>query len=124
MDIVTVIFMIVIGVICAFIHKDKWYSPVSGFCWGFFLSVIGLIVVLFEKTKEEQDKEMMEKKGLSMGQWLAIFLGIGIGGIIIFLFIMSILTRINIWKNFANAFILKFYENACKKKKKWYNIMQ
>ena len=85
MNVVTVIIWIALGIICAFIHKNKGYSPISGFCWGFFFSIIGLIVVLLEKTKEEHDMEMADKKGLSMGQWFAIFLGVGVIGIIIFL---------------------------------------
>ena len=89
MNIVTVIIWIVLGIICAVIHKNKGYSPVAGFCWGFFLSIIGLIVVLLEKTKEEHDMEMTNKKGLSMGQWMAIFLGIGIVLIIIFFIVMN-----------------------------------
>lgn len=89
MNVITVIIWIVLGVVCAFIHKNKGYSPIAGFCWGFFLSIIGLIVVLLEKDKAEHDAQMAEKNGLSMGQWMAIFLGIGIVGIIIFFVVMS-----------------------------------
>lgn len=88
MNIVTLIIWIVLGVICAFVHKNKGYSPVAGFCWGFFFSIIDLIVVLLEKDKAEHDADMANKKGLSMGQWLAIFLGVGIIGIIIFLMLL------------------------------------
>ena len=74
------------GILCAFIHKNKGYSPISGFCWGFFFFIIGLLVVLFERNKADQ---MTAYKGkLSTGQWLLIFLGIGIFLIIIFLMIM------------------------------------
>ena len=74
------------GILCAFIHKNKGYSPISGFCWGFFFFIIGLLVVLFERNKADQ---MTADKGkLSTGQWLLIFLGIGILLIIIFLMIM------------------------------------
>ena len=74
------------GILCAFIHKNKGYSPISGFCWGFFFFIIGLLVVLFEQNKADQ---MTAYKGkLSTGQWLLIFLGIGILLIIIFLMIM------------------------------------
>lgn len=89
MNVVTVIIWIVLGIICARIHKNKGYSPVTGFCWGFFFSIIGLIVVLLEKDKTEHDADMANKNGLSMGQWLAIFLGVGIVGIIIFCVIVS-----------------------------------
>lgn len=88
MSIVNLIIWIVLGMICANIHKKKGYSPVAGFCWGFFLSIIGLIVVLLEKDKAEHDEEMANKKGLSVVQWLAIFLGVGIVGIIIFLMLL------------------------------------
>lgn len=88
MNVGTLIIWIVLGVICAFVHKNKGYSPVAGFCWGFFLSIIGLIIVLLEKDKAEHDADMANKKGLSMGQWLAIFLGVGIVGIIIFLMLL------------------------------------
>lgn len=84
MNIVTIIIWIALGIICAVIHKNKGYSPIAGFCWGFFLSLIGLIVVLLEKDKAEHDMEMQNKKGLSMTQWLLIFLGIGILLIILF----------------------------------------
>ena len=87
MNVVTVIIWIALGIICAVIHKNKGYSPIAGFCWGFFLSIIGLIVVLLEKSKEE--KEMSGEQGLKMWQWLLIFLGIGIILIIIFMFIIS-----------------------------------
>lgn len=89
MNVVIVIIWIALGIICAVIHKNKGYSPIAGFCWGFFLLIIGLIVVLLEKTKEEHDMEMTEKKGLSMGAWLGIFLVVGIVGIIIFFVVMS-----------------------------------
>ncbi len=89
MNIVTVIIWTVLGIVCAVIHKNKGYSPIAGFCWGFFLSIIGLIVVLLEKNKEEHDMEMANKNGLSMGQWMAIFLGIGIALIIIFFIVMN-----------------------------------
>ncbi len=89
MNVITIIIWIALGIICAVIHKNKGYSPIAGFCWGFFLSIIGLIVVLLEKDKAEHDAEMTEKKGLSMGQWLAIFLGVGIVGIIIFFVVLS-----------------------------------
>ena len=89
MNVVTVIIWIALGIICAVIHKNKGYSPIAGFGWGFFLLIIGLIVVLLEKDKTEHDAEMTEKKGLSMGQWLVIFLGVGIVGIIVFFFVIS-----------------------------------
>ena len=84
MNIIPVIIWIVLG-----IHKNKGYSPIAGFCWGFFVSIIGLSVVLLEKTKEEHDMEMTNQKGLSMWQWMAIFLGIGIVLIIIFFMVMG-----------------------------------
>ncbi len=90
MNVVTIIIWIVIGLVCAFVHKNKGYSPIAGFCWGFFFSLIGLIVVFLEKDKTEHDTDMANKKGLSMGQWFAIFLGVGIVLIIIFLIIMNI----------------------------------
>ena len=67
MNIVTVLLWIVIGSVCAVVHKNKGYSPIAGFCWGFFLSIIGLIVVLLEKDKAEHDADMANKNGLSMG---------------------------------------------------------
>lgn len=77
------------GILCAFIHKNKGYSPIAGFCWGFFFFIIGLIIVLLERNKEEQ---MIADKGkLTMTQWLLIFLGIGILLIIIFSIIMNLM---------------------------------
>ena len=84
MNLVTIIIWIVLGVICAIIHNKKGYSLITGFAWGFFLSIIGLIVVLLEKDKEEK-----EMQGLQMWQWLLIFLGIGIMLIVIFMFSIS-----------------------------------
>ena len=52
MNFITIIIMIVLGIICAIVHKGKGYSPIAGFLWGFFFSIIGLIVVLLEKNKE------------------------------------------------------------------------
>ena len=86
MTIVSFIILVAMGILCAFIHKNKGYSPISGFCWGFFFFIIGLLVVLFERNKTDQ---MIADKGrLSTGQWLLIFLGIGIILIIIFFIIM------------------------------------
>ena len=67
--------LLIFGAICAYIHGKKGYSLVAGFCWGFFFDLIGLAVVLLEKTKEEN--EQSGKKGLSVLQWLLIFVGIG-----------------------------------------------
>lgn len=90
MNIAVIIIELIIAIACAIIHKEKGYSPITGFLLGFFFTIIGLIVVLLEKTKEEHDIEMKDKKGLSMGQWLAIFLGIGIVLIILlFVFIFN-----------------------------------
>ncbi len=90
MNPITIIIMIVLGIICAIVHKNKGYSPIAGFLWGFFFSIIGLIVVLLEKDKEEHDMQMANSNGLSMTQWLLIFLGIGIVLIIIFFIFMSL----------------------------------
>lgn len=68
---VSLILSISIGVICSYIHKNKLYSTVSGFLWGFFFSIIGLLVVLFERNKEDQIAA--DKGRLSMTQWLLIF---------------------------------------------------
>ena len=91
MNLITITIMIVLGIICSIIHKNKGYSPVAGFLWGFFFSIIGLIVVLLEKDKEEHDMQMANSNVLSMTQWLLIFLGIGIVLIIIFFIVMSLL---------------------------------
>ena len=78
--VISLIVLIAMGILCAFIHKNKGYSPIAGFCLGFFFFIIGLIIVLVERNKEEQ---MIADKGkLSMTQWLLIFLGIGILGLI------------------------------------------
>ena len=82
MTIVPLLILIALGLVCSYIHKNKGYSPVSGFLWGFFFSIIGLLVVLFERNKEDQ--MIADKDGLSMTQWLLIFFGIGIALIIIF----------------------------------------
>lgn len=86
MEVNGLMLFVVIGIICAFVHKNKGYSPIAGFCWGFFFSIIGVIVVLLEKDKAELDAEMANKKSLSLVQWLAIFLGLGIAGIMILFF--------------------------------------
>ncbi len=84
-----IILIIAMGILCAFIHKNKGYSPISGFCWGFFFFIIGLIIVLLERDKGEQIEA--DKGKLSMTQWLLIFLGIGILLIIIFFIIASLM---------------------------------
>ena len=84
-----IIILVAMGILCAFIHKNKGYSPVAGFCWGFFFTIIGLIIVLSERNKEEQIEA--DKGKLSMTQWLLIFLGVGILLIIIFFIIMSLM---------------------------------
>lgn len=85
----TIITCVILGIICAFLHKNKGYSLILGFCWGFFFLIIGLIVVLLETDKAERDANMANKKELSMLQWLGIFLGIGIAGIIILCLIIN-----------------------------------
>ncbi len=87
--IVSIIILISMGILCAFIHKNKGYSPVAGFCWGFFFFIIGLIIVLLERNKEEQVQA--DKGNLSMTQWLLIFLGVGILLIVIFFIITSLI---------------------------------
>lgn len=74
--IINLVILIITGLICAFIHKKKGYSPIAGFCWGFFFFIIGLFIVLSERNKEEQIEA--DNGSLSMMQWLLIFLGIGI----------------------------------------------
>ena len=86
MIIVYIIILIAMGILCAFIHKNKGYSPISGFCWGFFFSIIGLLIVLLERNKDEQMEA--DKGKLSMIQWLLIFLGVGILLIVIFFFLL------------------------------------
>ncbi len=88
MNTMTIITCVILGIICAFLHKNKGYSLILGFCWGFFFLIIGLIVVLLETDKAERDAN---KKELSMLQWLGIFLGIGIAGIIILCLIINII---------------------------------
>ena len=86
MIIIYIIILIAMGILCAFIHKNKGYSPISGFCWGFFFSIIGLLIVLLERNKDEQMEA--DKGKLSMIQWLLIFLGVGILLIVIFFFLL------------------------------------
>ena len=82
----TIIVGIIMGVACSILHKKKGYSPVSGFFWGFLFSALGLIVILLEKPKAEHDKE----KGLSVVQWILIFVGIGTLLIILFFVFWSL----------------------------------
>ena len=89
MTIVSIIIAVAMGILCAFIHKNKGYSPIAGFGWGFFFFIIGLLIVLLERNKEDQ--LMADKGRLSMTQWLLIFLGVGILLIIIFFIIMSLM---------------------------------
>ena len=35
--VISLIVLIAMGILCAFIHKNKGYSPIAGFCLGFFL---------------------------------------------------------------------------------------
>ena len=87
--VVSLIILTAMGILCAFIHKNKGYSSIAGFCWGFFFFIIGLIIVLVERNKEEQ---MIADKGkLSMAQWLLIFLGIGILLIALFFIIINVM---------------------------------
>lgn len=71
--IIKVVIGIGIGIATSVIHKRKGYSPVAGFCWGFFFSVIGLLVVLLEKDKAELDAKYEGKKQLSVFAWIVIF---------------------------------------------------
>ena len=89
MTIVSIIILVAMGILCAFIHKNKGYSPIAGFCWGFFFFIIGLIIVLLERNKGEQIEA--DKGKISMTQWLLIFLGVGIVLIIIFFIIMNLM---------------------------------
>lgn len=89
MTIVSIIILLGMGILCAFIHKNKGYSPIAGFCWGFFFFIIGLVIVLLESNK--QDQAIADKERLSVTQWLLIFLGVGILLIIIVFIIMGLM---------------------------------
>jgi len=41
-----------LGLITRYISKEKGRSPGGGFCWGFFLGIIGLIVVACLPSKK------------------------------------------------------------------------
>ena len=84
----TVLIAVIIGIVCSIIHKNKGYSPIAGFCWGFFFSFIGLAVVLLEKTKEEHMQN--GKKELSVAQWFLIFLGVGTFLIVLYFTMLSL----------------------------------
>lgn len=89
MTVVSLIILVAMGILCAYIHKSKGYSPIAGFCWWFFFFIIGLAIVLLERNKEEQ---MAADKGkLSMTQWLLIFLGVGILLIVLFFVVMNLM---------------------------------
>lgn len=85
---ISLIILIAMGILCAFIHKNKGYSPIAGFGWGFFFFIIGLIIVLLERNKAEQLEA--DKGKMSMKQWLLIFLGIGILGLIVLFTLMNL----------------------------------
>ena len=72
---VGIVFLILMGIVCAVIHKRKGYSPISGFLWGIFFNILGLAVVLLEGNKEEQTQN--GKKTISVGMWVLIFVAIG-----------------------------------------------
>lgn len=86
---ISLIILVAIGILCAFLHKNKGYSPIAGFCWGFFFSIIGLLIILFERNKEEQIEA--DKNGRSMGQWLLIFVGIGILSMVMFFILANLM---------------------------------
>lgn len=88
MTIVSLIVLIGIGILCAFIHRNKGYSAITGFCWGFFFSILGVIIVLLERNKEEQIVE--DKGNLSMTKWIFIFLGLGALLMVIFFIMMTL----------------------------------
>lgn len=70
-----ILVIIITGIVCAIIHKKKGYSLFTGFLWGFFFSVVGLGIVLSERTKEEQEKE--DEGHLTVLQLLGLFLLVG-----------------------------------------------
>ena len=80
---------ILIGILAGIINKKKGYSPITGFLWGFFFSLLGLAVVYMGRPREE--REAAQEGKLKMWQWLLIFLGIGILLIILFITILSLL---------------------------------
>ena len=86
--IISLILLVGMGILCAIIHKNKGYSPIAGFCWGFFFFILGLAIVLLERNKAEQMEE--DKGKLSMTQWLLIFLGIGLFILVILFILMSL----------------------------------
>ncbi len=47
-----VIMGVVFGFICRYVAKSKGYE--GGFAWGFFLGIIGLLVVGFRPTIQNQ----------------------------------------------------------------------
>lgn len=91
-SIVFLIFWLGCGIIACIIHKRKGYSPITGFLWG--LTIVGVVYVLVEKTKKENDEEKA-KNILTMGQWMALFMGIGILCIILFFVVVNSLISNN-----------------------------
>ncbi len=87
--IIPIIILAIMGIVCGFLHKNKGYSFFAGFLWGFIFNIIGLLIVFFERDKQEQMQA--NKEGLSMSKWLLIFLGVGILLIVIFFFIFKII---------------------------------
>lgn len=86
----TIPIILCLAIICAILHKNKGYSPIAGFLLGFFLPIIGLIIVLLEQNREERDMQIANNNWKSFIQWLLIFFCIGIFLIIIIFIFMNL----------------------------------
>ena len=85
-----ILLVITSSIITTIVHKKKGYSAFAGFCLGFFLTLIGVSIVSLEKTKTETDIEKANKSGPTMGQWIVIFVSIGITIMILFYFVLRV----------------------------------
>ncbi|MGN0616733.1 SHOCT domain-containing protein [Ruminococcus flavefaciens] len=57
------IWSVVWGVVTSHMSRKKGYGSLSGFFWGFFLGIIGVIIIAFKEDKNNpfMDREAIEK---------------------------------------------------------------
>ena len=79
--ILKVLMSIGIGIITAIMNSKKGYSAITGFLWGALGGILGVIVVASKKPKDQVDTE--SRAQLKTGQWVLIFLVVGIGFLLV-----------------------------------------
>lgn len=84
LKVLIVLFIFLYIILCAIINKKKGYSYIGGILVGVGLFPLGFYIL---KAKNKKGEIVKRYLGFTISQWMYIYIGIGIWGII-FLFLI------------------------------------